>query len=314
MGGSNTAETPKGNWATEKKTPQALGDAPLHEKPQLLKPYKDLLTTGQQNISLGEMIAPYYGGEETLKSEIEAAKAYAANPTKTKTYPDIKLKMDYEKIGEKIPVASKESSISHFNPETKSAEVQNPTGALLETAKFLEMSKSEDPEQQKLFQKFLNKNVYTKKDIEKKFENPVSDFIGTLEHEVGHYPTISETEYNIGISGTHISDPTELSNQLGRIQREAFYLYGKRFTPEEFDDFMEQQKSVPDEERFQNFSPDTRRGLREILNSKELPSYPKSFRALWDIAKESIPEFVQAKPQSSYDAIENGLTNSEKQT
>lgn len=314
MGGSNTAEIPKGNWATEKKTPQALGDDLLRQNPELGKPYKDILTKGQQDISLGEMISPYYGGEESLQSEIEAAKAYAADPTKTKTYPDFKLKMDYEKIGEKIPVASKESSISHFNPETKSVEVEKPNNALLQTAKLLEMSQSQDPEQQKLFQQILAKNVYTKKDIEERFQNPVSDFIGTLEHEVGHYPTLPETEAKIGLSGTHISNKSELANQLGRIQREAFYLYGKRFTSETFDDFIEQQKAIPEEERFQNFSPDTRRGLREILNSKELPAHPKSFRALFDVAKESIPEFVKAKPKSSYDAIEKGLTESENIT
>lgn len=313
MGGSNIAETPKGNWATEKKTPQALGDAPLHENPELLKPYKDLLTTNQQNISLSEIISPYYGGEETLKSEIEAAKAYAADPTKTKTYPDFKLKMDYEKIGEKIPVSSIKGK-STYNHQTKSATVSGTDTVLLNAARLLDMQKSEDPKQQEMLQNWVDTNLITKKDIQERFENPVSTSIGDIEHEVGHHSTLGDENKFIGMSRTHMSKSDELANQLGRIQREAFYLYGKRFTPETFDDFIEQQKAIPEEERFQNFSPDTRRGLREILNSKELPAYPKSFRALFDVAKESIPEFVKAKPKSSYDAIEKGLTESENIT
>ena len=313
MGGANTAETPKANWTTEKKTPQALGDAPLHENPELLKPYKDLLTTGQQNISLGEMIAPYYGGQEALQSEIEKAKdASLKRYLVNEMFPVVE--MNYEKIGEKIPVSSSKNPRSYYDPTNKLAHISHPNEQLFSAGKLLEMSQSENPEQREGFQKFIDKNVFTKKDIEEKFQNPISDFIGTVEHEVGHHPTNVKSQGFIGLTSTHMAKPDELSNQLGKIQREAFYLYGKRFTPETFDDFMEQQKSIPDEQRFQNFSPDTRRGLREIYRSRELPTHPKSFRILWDTAKQAIPEFVQAKPQSSYDAIENGLTQSEKQT
>lgn len=310
MGGANASEIPRATWSTEKKTQQAMGDVALSENPQLMKPYKDILTTGKQNISLGEIISPYYGGEESLKSEIEAARAYASNNPK---YPEFDIKMDYEKIGEKLPVSSGEYGFSSFDPESKSIKLESPNAALLTTAKLLEMSKSQDDEKQKLFQKFIDQNVYLKEDIQKRFENPVSDFIGTLEHEVGHYPTYSGEEKQIGLSGTHMSKTSELANQLGRIQREAFYLYGKRFTPETFQDFLEQQKSIPEEQRFQNFSPDTRRGLREIYRSMQLPEYPKSFRKLFDVSKDLIPGFVFKNQNSSYNEIENGLTESEKQ-
>jgi len=313
MGGANTAETPKANWVTEKKTPQALGDAPFYENPELLRPYADLLTTGKQNISLGEMIAPYYGGQEALQSEIEKAKAYSLeeHPEDKKWYqasnppPKLGVWMHYDRIGEKIPVSSGEYAGSYYTPKDKNVTIQDPNTGLLQTEEILKLSKSTNEEDRKNFEKILKKNSYLKKDIEERIQNPVTEFIGTLEHEVGHYPTGGFFDDD---AFYHMYKPVELSNQLGRIQREAFFLYGKRFTPETFEDFLTQQKSVPENERFQNFSPDTRRGLRTILDFKESPTEFEKYRAV----KQKIPEFVQAKPKSSYDAIENGLTESEK--
>jgi hypothetical protein len=316
MGGANTV---KGNWVTEKKTPQALGDAPLFENPELLKPYKDLLTTGQQNISLGEMISPYYGGEETLKSEIEKAKASSLeDKTNVFNSPAIShnlgMKMDYDKIGEKIPVSSGEYAASYYSPTDKKAIIQEPvTGAYL-TSEILKLGESPDYENKKAFDKILFKNLYTKEDMQKRFENPVTDFIGTLEHEVGHHSATGKDIEEKFLGATHMDKPVELANQLGRIQREAFYLYGQRFTPETLTDFMEQQKVVPDNERFQNFSPDTRRGLRKILDLHTSPS-DSDYRD-YQYVKKVIPEFVKTKtkPMSSYDAINAGLEESIKPT
>jgi hypothetical protein len=312
MGGANT--TPTRNWATEKKTSQALGDAPLHENPELLKPYKDLLTTGQQNISLGEMIAPYYGGEQALQSEIEKAKAYALERQSNIPESDLGMKMDYEKIGEKIPVSSGEYAASYYSPADKKAIIQEPVTGAYQAGKILKLGESPDYENKKALDKILFKNLYTKEDLQKRFENPVTDFIGTVEHEVGHHATTGKEVEEKLLGATHMDKPVELANQLGRIQREAFFLYGKRFTPEELEDFISQQKSIPENEQFQNFSPDTRRGLRKLLDTYKASRISRPSLEEWESVKQAIPEFVQAKPQSSYDAIENGLTQSEKQT
>lgn len=309
MGGSNIAETPKGNWATEKKTPQAIGDAPLYEKPELLQPYAELLQTGKQNISLGEMISPYYGGEESLKSEIEKAKEYSqSNISK----PELGMKMDYEKIGEKIPISSGQYASSFYSPTDKIVTMQEPVTLASEYKKISELEKEPNDEKTKDLNKFLYKNLYTKKDIEEIYKNPISGFMGTLEHEVGHHATTGKTIEKSLFGSTHMDKPVELANQLGKIQREAFYLYGNRFTPESFRDFIDQQKSVPENERFQNFSPDTRRGLKKIFNLYVSPS-DTEFKYYQEVEK-SLPEFVKAKPQSSYDAIEKGLTDSENVT
>jgi hypothetical protein len=312
MGGANTAETPKANWVTEKKTPQALGDTQFHQDPQLLKQYKDLLTTGQQNISLGEIISPYYGGEEAMQSEVEKAKAYAVQRQTGTPESNLGMKMDYEKIAEKIPVSSVENSASYYSPADKQAVVQEPIAAATSTGKILEMGMSPDAEKQNTFQNFLYKNLYTKEDLQKRFENPVSDFLGTVEHEVGHNVATGKQVGEKLLGATHMDKPDELANQLGRIQREAFYLYGKRFTPEELEDFISQQKAIPENERFQNFSPDTRRGLRKLMDVYKASRISRPDLKDWEEIKQTIPEFVMNKPKSSYDAIENGLTESEK--
>ena len=303
MGGSNAI---KGNWVTEKKTPQALGDENLAKNPELARPYVDLLMGGgmKQNVSLSEMIAPYYGGEETLKSEIEKAKTSSLEN-------NLSIKMDYDKIGEKIPVSSSNYRESSYSNKNKDVEIVDPYTMAFLNKEILDLEKSSNPEDIKNFNKFLYANYYKKQDLENSIENPVSNFIGTLEHEVGHHSAIGE---NVKKGPTHMDRPSELANQLGRIQREAFYLYGQRFTPETLTDFMEQQKVVPDDERFQNFSPDTRRGLRKILDLHTSPS-DSDYRN-YQYVKKVIPQFVknETKPMSSYDAINAGLEENIKPT
>jgi hypothetical protein len=315
MGGANTV---KGNWVTEKKTPQALGDDNLAKNPELARPYVDLLMGGgmKQNVSLSDMIAPYYGGEETLKSEIEKAKTSSlennANALHSPFIPnDLIMKMDYEKIGEKIPVSSSNYRKSSYSRKDKDVLIVDPQTMAFFNKEILDLEKSSDPEDVKSFNKFLYENFYKKQDLEESVENHISDFIGILEHEVGHHSAIGE---NVKKGPTHMDRPSELANQLGRIQREAFYLYGKRFTPETLTDFIEQQKVVPDDERFQNFSPDTRRGLRKILDLHTSPS--DSDYKNYQYVKKVIPEFVknETKPMSSYDAINAGLEENIKPT
>jgi hypothetical protein len=317
MGGANTV---KGNWVTEKKTPQALGDDNLAKNPELARPYIDLTMfgRGKQNVSLSEMIAPYYGGEETLKSEIEKAKASSLeDKTNVFNSPAIShnlgMKMDYDKIGEKIPVSSGDYN-SSYSRTNKDIKITDPYKSASSIREILNLEKSSNPQDVRNFSKFLQKNNYTKQELEKSIENPISDFIGVLEHEVGHHSAKGKDIEESLFGATHMDKPVELANQLGRIQREAFYLYGKRFTPETLTDFMEQQKVVPDNERFQNFSPDTRRGLRKILDLHTSPS-DSDYRD-YQYVKKVIPEFVKTKtkPMSSYDAINAGLEESIKPT
>lgn len=276
-----------------KKTPQATGDNEYVSA--LLEKYKNLITDGEQDISLEEMASDYYGGVENLKKEIaEAKKSYESRNKKSPVEGNVTI--DYEKIAEKIPVKSSSYALSGYLPKEKKAILQDPKTRLIENYETAEKGMQGSDEDKSKFLEFLERNRYTKSDYAEKIKNPFSDYLGALEHEVGHHATRGGKRQTIGLSGTHMSNSDELANQLGRIQREAYYLYGKRFTPESLETFMQQQKDVPEKERFEQFSPDTRRGLREIYDAYKGEKFIlQPGDRVWPTAKESIPFFVKNK-------------------
>ena len=279
-------------FSTEKKTIQAAGDENIPK--EVLSRYDELYKSGVKNISLEDLIADYYGGSENLQAEISKAKEVRAtrNP---KSYEDKSMEMYYDKIAEKIPVRSSKTLAPHYIPDDKEAVVSDPESYTKFLAEVAEKGLSGSKEDQEKFNKMLEKNRYTRGDYAEMMKNPLSQYMGAVEHEVGHHAT-GPREGNLGMTFTHMSDTGELSNQLGRIQREAYQLYGERFTPDTLEDFMVQQENIPEKERFKSFSPDTRRGLRELYDAYkgENPMLKENQR-IWPAAKARIPEFVKNK-------------------
>jgi len=279
-------------FSTEKKTIQASGDENIPK--EVLRRYDELYKSGVKNISLEDLIADYYGGSENLQAEISKAKEARAarNP---KSYEDKSMEMYYDRIAEKIPVRSSKTLAPHYTPDDKEAVVSDPESYTKFLAQVAEKGLSGSKKDQEEFNKFLEKNRYTRGDYAEMMKSPLSQYMGAVEHEVGHHAT-GPREGNLGMTFTHMSDKGELSNQLGRIQREAYQLYGERFTPDTLEDFMVQQENVPEKERFKNFSPDTRRGLRELYDAYkgENPMLKENQR-VWPAAKARIPEFVKNK-------------------
>jgi hypothetical protein len=279
-------------FSTEKKTIQASGDENIPK--EVLRRYDELYKSGVKNISLEDLIADYYGGSENLQAEISKAKEARANRN-PKSYEDKSMEMYYDRIAEKIPVRSSKTLAPHYTPDDKEAVVSDPESYTKFLAQVAEKGLSGSKKDQEEFNKFLEKNRYTRGDYAEMMGNPLSQYMGAVEHEVGHHAT-GPREGNLGMTFTHMSDKGELSNQLGRIQREAYQLYGERFTPDTLEDFMVQQENVPEKERFKNFSPDTRRGLRELYDAYkgENPMLKENQR-VWPAAKARIPEFVKNK-------------------
>jgi hypothetical protein len=279
-------------FSTEKKTIQASGDENIPK--EVLSRYDELYKSGVKNISLKDLIADYYGGVENLQTEISKAKEAKAtrNP---KSYEDKSMEMYYDRIAEKIPVRSSKTSAPYYSPDDKEAVVSDPESYTEFLAQVAEKGLSGSKEDKEKFNQMLEKNRYTRGDYAEMIKNPLSQYMGAVEHEVGHNVT-GPREGNLGMTFTHMSDTGELSNQLGRIQREAYQLYGERFTPDTLEDFMVQQENVPEKERFKNFSPDTRRGLRELYDAYkgENPMLKENQR-IWPAAKARIPEFVKNK-------------------
>lgn len=281
------------DFTTTKKTRQAAGDESI--PPEVLERYNELYKSGSKDVSLEDLISEYYGGKESLQKEISKAKeARAARNPQSPS--DQSMEMFYEKIGEKIPVRSGSRYLSYYSPEDKEAYVTDPESWQKFMVEMGTRGMEGTEEEKKAFEDFLKENRYTKGDVIEMLQNPQSKYMGAIEHEVGHHATGTKKEGSLGMSGTHLSDRAELANQLGRIQREAYQLYGERFTPDTLENFMKIQKDVPEKERFKNFSPDTRRGLRELYDAYQGENFilrPQD--RIWPAAKELIPEFVKRK-------------------
>lgn len=283
------------DFTTNKRTRQATGDEEIPE--EVWKRYNDILESGRSDISLEDLIVDYYGGKENLQAEIEKAKE-----TKGRRDPKSEIGkgmgMDYEKIGEKIPVRTG-GKASYYAPDDKEAYATDPVSWHKFLVDMGERGMSGTEEEKAAFEQFLKENRYTKGDFVEMLQNPKSHYMGAVEHEVGHHPTVGSKSGTLGLSGTHMSERVELSNQLGRIQREAYQLYGERFTPDTLENFMKLQDDVPEKERFKNFSPDTRRGLRELYDAYKGEQFiltPEN--RVWPAAKQLIPEFVKRKERS----------------
>jgi hypothetical protein len=296
IGGESEPPRQRKTFSTEKKTVQAAGDENIPE--EVLNRYKKLYESGVQDISLEDLIADYYGGSENLQKEIAKAKEARASRD-PKSREDKSMEMYYDKISEKIPVRSSRSLGAHYNVDDKEAVVSDPEAYTKFIAQVAEKGLMGSKEDEEKFNQMLSQNRYTRGDYAGKLKNPLSEYIGVVEHEVGHHASGTSKEGNLGMTFTHMSDKGELANQLGRIQREAYQLYGERFTPETLEDFMVQQENIPSDERFQNFSPDTRRGLRELYDAYkgENPMLKENQR-IWPAAKARIPEFVKREGKS----------------
>lgn len=296
IGGESEPPRQRKTFSTEKKTVQAAGDENIPK--EVLNRYKKLYESGVQDISLEDLIADYYGGSENLQKEVSKAKeARASRDPKSRS--DQSMEMYYEKIGEKIPVRSSRTSAPYYSPEDKQAVVTDPEQYHEFLRGIAERGLTGSEADKKKFDEFLQENRYTRGDYAEMLGSPMSQYMGAVEHEVGHHATGTKKEGSLGISATHMADRRELANQLGRIQREAYQLYGERFTPDTLEDFMSQQESVPEKERFKSFSPDTRRGLRELYDAYkgENPLLRPQDR-VWPAAKEAIPEFVKREGKS----------------
>jgi hypothetical protein len=289
----NNKESIKGLYSKRERTLFAEGDKDMPPE-VVLEKYRQLIEEGRQDISLEDLIADYYGGKENLDVEIgKAREAYEKRNVKSPVEGNVR--MSYDRIREKIPVRAGKYPASYYTPEDKEVTIQDPATMLSGKGDIVSHFLGDDSaEGKKKFEDFLKENRYTKEDYIEMLKNPLTSFKDALEHEVGHHPTSEGKGGYLGLGGTHMATKVELANQLGRIQREAYNLYGERFTPETLENFMKLQDSVPEKERFKQFSPDTRRGLRELYDAYKGENFIlKDKDRIWPTAKESIPFFVE---------------------
>jgi hypothetical protein len=197
-------------------------------------------------------ISPYYG--EQFNNEVKKAK-----------FQNTKLKVltneSYPALFEEIPYEKKGTTTAYYKPVQEGVKVPSvmltgPEGQDIkkENASVLEkwLTKPKDSEEYKDAKNTIEGNAYGS-------TADYADTSGTAEHEFGHHyaKASPQVEREIGgefggevgemylIKKTHLSDPNELVNSLGRLQRETFKATGKRYDSEEFKKLI-QSGETPD--------------------------------------------------------------------
>jgi hypothetical protein len=285
---------------------------------ELVKQYGAMpeLEAGAVSQTIGRnVLAPYYG--ENLDAEIAKAKAfdkaapeaalpwmkqspeYRAGATaavrewnedqnmvlenpKGRYYSD-SYSIDYEKIDEpvktKVGVNPWDQTPAQYSP-SKGITLNSPEFIAKKSTNYILRTERES------VQEYLRANNMESQDLREEAYNPRSSARETLEHEIGHHFTGNSPDATSGAG--HIGEPREMSNALGKIQRDTYVLYGQRFeTPSQFNDYIRQERGKPQEDRFKGYSNEAKRGLRSILESS---------RDVRMQAINAIPKFVSADP------------------
>lgn len=219
-------------------------------------------SSGTANLA-GIINKKYYGGN--LQDEINKAKSYYGESGISK----IGSGLDYGKIYQKIQYKSgnyepqynpKEDSITVFRQDDLQKRIQN-------WKNFVK----QDPKEAELY---ATRNGFeSANDLTKTIENP-DYFRSVLEHEYGH-----PYSRGVGISNSgkskdlysvnspkYTAEPVELSNGLGRIQRETYQITGRRFEdPTELKTFVE---STPFDKATEGYSDEAKRTWRILYENK----------------------------------------------
>jgi hypothetical protein len=248
-----------------------------------------------------ESIEPYYGG--STQSELDKAHYYS-NYMKGYTGINSPYTQAYGKIDAPVKVLVQNDPSAQYpyvyNPsknyvlsESVGFDLDNPR-----TLQELNEGKNNAIDQVKY-------NKQTPSEIEFAVKNPWSDFYSSVEHEIGHSWTAGDKNAPT-IRGYMGDKPDEMANALGRIQRETYSQYGKRFDSKGFADYLNTQMGLDEGKMFEGYSNEAKRGLRTIMDSYKkdydvkgtFGNPKKNPDVLWKQAVYAIPGFVEARKKS----------------
>ena len=244
-----------------------------------------------------EFLEPYYGAN--LNKEIEAARgvqrAQDVGGAFYSVYRGV-YNQDYDKIDQPVNIEIQQDPRSQYLPSYNYSEnlarLTDPTfrGGQQKQARRLT---STDPEIQARSKKYMEDNLYMPEEVAFRANNPISDLLEAAEHEVGHAFTSSgqvSASHPRLINKSHLAKPNEMANALGKIQRDTYSIFGKRFDDKSLSAFIEKEKALKHEERFKDYSIESKRGLRQIMEfyDKRKEEEP------WQWVKDNIGKFVQS--------------------
>jgi hypothetical protein len=265
--------------------------------PEMMEKFGSVMEGGKTTFTPRDLFTKYYGSKEELDKQLSFAKeAYEAdkrivnqrNIGKSQNDKEYQapLFMLYSKMDEPIEL-NVDKSFDNENEAKK--KINLTTVSYNKIFNKMLQENLQDPAVENL----TKANRYMPSDYSWRVSNPISSWLDSLEHEGTHSVTdrgLLKYDYDPSKEGhTHMTIAGELADSLSRIQRETFSRTGKRFSRSEFQDYLDSQKDLPEEERFQDYGRDTRRGLREILDSY----IGKKKEELYQDARKAIPFFVK---------------------
>jgi hypothetical protein len=249
-----------------------------------------------------QFLEPYYGAN--LDKEIEAARAQQTYQSGAGSFSSVYrgvYKQDYDKIDQPVNIEIQQDPQSQYPPSYLRSE----NFAQLNSPDFPYKSQlysrrliSTSPKVQDWINSYMKENLYMPEEVAFRARNPMSDLLETAEHEVGHAFTsagqVSAKDPRIK-DKSHLAKPVEMANALGKIQRDTYSIFGKRFDDKSLSAFIEKERALKPEERFKDYSIESKRGLRQIMEfyDKRKEEEP------WQWVKDNIGKFVQTpKPKT----------------
>jgi len=245
------------------------------------------MPVGNKSTSLSNLInQPYYAGG--LANEIAKAKAYSElNKVKDVNYDKINKQYPYDTSFQEPSYNPTAGRVEMISEETRKKQIET-------FKKSMEANPSET-QQWAIQNGFKNANDALKS-IQK------NDFIPNLmEHEYGHAYSrgagidsgYANKESDIA---SYMANPSELTNGLGKIQRETFRITGRRFeAPEELKAFIQ---STPFEKATEGYSDEAKRTWRFLYENKEGQTDKKNkLMPVIDWASQVAPAFVESSKQ-----------------
>lgn len=240
-----------------------------------------------------QFLEPYYGSN--LDREIEAARAAQRRQDLGGAFSSVYRNIytqDYDKIDQPVNIEiQQDPKIQYgpdYSPSKNLARLNNPNfkGWMDLVNKRLS---SPDPEKQKKTQELLEKASIAPEEVIFALKNPINEMAQVAEHEMGHAFSKGAKSGGRG----HMAKGSEMSNAMGKIQRDTYSIFGKRFDGDSLQAFIEKEMELKPEERFKDYSRESKRGFRKIIEFYENEGEP------WQWVRDNIGKFVQSpKPKT----------------
>jgi hypothetical protein len=253
-----------------------------------------------------EYMAPYYGGDANLAREAKAAAEY-----RNKLESELKRTRFFESQPEEllfdtVKVQMKPTSINAYHHGDNAVWAGGKKGDDIRKSNattYQDWLNSKDAELVNIAKKDIYGNDYSSTSDYGGDKDPKKSLASGVEHEVGHHVYRPNIDFKNGINvtdnppvarGSYLNKAVELTQGLGRLQRELYEQTGTRLTePEDL------YKLIKSGDKLESLSPEGRRvinHLRKQGDSKEADNYLKevSRMAPMFVKNDKEKDFVSA--------------------